>query len=121
MAAGAIYAFGQWRDDSRAKLDDLARTGRAPTRQAVAAAVRQSGAPFCATAQPSWISMNRALGREMSASLVARAAPFNGFGDGHPANMQCSKDCPPAVRMSRHRPAAGQRPEETVVLMVARN
>jgi hypothetical protein len=73
------------------------------TRQAVAAAVRQSGAALCATAQPSWTSMNRALGRGMSGSaafLVVRAAPFNGFGDGHPANTQSSKNCPPAIWMS---------------------
>jgi hypothetical protein len=113
--------FGQWRDEYQAKLDDFAKqaatsgaaqvTPAAPdamkgarqaTRNAVGAltrlpSARQNGTPNCRTP----------------------AARFYRVSDGHPVNVQSSQNCPPAVRMSAHRAAAGQCPEEAVVLMVA--
>lgn len=62
--------------------------------------IAPNGAPDCATA-------------------AAKACRAKGFGDGHPFNVQSDENCPPSVWMSGREPAAGECPEETVVLMAA--
>lgn len=62
------------------------------------------------------VAPNGAPDCRMAATSACRA---KGFGEGHPIDVQSSQNCPPAVWMSGRQPAAGECPEETVVLMAA--
>lgn len=134
-----IYAFGQWWDNARAKLDDFAKppevaaSGAAQatqaaqdamkgaaqaTRNAVDVLIRLPNARFIEVHERCPAAQNGAPDCRTAAAEVCRV---KGFSDGHPMNVQSSENCPPAVWMSGHSPAAGQCPQETVVLMVACN
>jgi hypothetical protein len=129
-----IYAFGQWWDNARAKLDDFVKPPDAAasdaaqaaqdamkgaaqaTRNAVDALIRLPSARFIEVHERCAAAQNGAPDCRTAAAKVCRV---KGFSDGHPVNVQSSENCPPAVWMSGHPPAAGQCPQETVVLMVA--
>lgn len=131
---GFIYAFGQWWDTARGKIEELkshsndAAKGAvtatqdamnhaaAATRNAANALIKLPGARFIETYQRCQIAPNGAPDCRTAAAAACRA---KGFTDGHPANVQSSENCPPAVWMSGREPTAGECPEETVVLLAA--
>jgi len=131
---GFIYAFGRWWDNTRSKIDDMrkgpndAAEGAAAagqdalknaaeaTKNAATALFRLPGTRVVEVRQRCEVAPNGAPDCRKAASNACRA---KGFSDGHPIDVQSSENCPPAVWMSGHEPAAGECREETVVLMVA--
>ncbi|HTV37836.1 MAG TPA: hypothetical protein VMF12_15500 [Xanthobacteraceae bacterium] len=146
---GFIYAFGHWWDSARGKIDDLTKQsdkgaetatqdavhGAAEATQGAAAATQDAvrnaaeatkkaattlfhlpGMRVIEVHERCAIAPNGAPDCGMAATKACRA---KGFGDGHPINVQSAENCPPSVWMSGREPAAGECPEETVVLMAA--
>lgn len=97
-AQDAMRSAAEATKDAATALFRLPATRVVEVRQRCALA--PNGAPDCGTA----------------ATMACRA---KGFGEGHPVDVQSSENCPPAVWMSGREPAAGECPEETVVLMAA--
>jgi hypothetical protein len=117
---GFIYEFGRWWDSTQtgangAAADALKHAAEA-TKEAATALIRIPGARFIEVHQRCALAPNGAPDCRSAAANVCRA---KGFQDGNPINVQSSQNCPPAVWMSGREPAAGQCPQETVVLMVA--
>jgi hypothetical protein len=124
---GFIYAFGQWWDTARGKLDDLRRNSNdaaqdavkhaaEATRDAANAIVRVPTARFIQVHQHCNVAPN---GAPDCRTAAANACRIKGFTGGHPIDVRSDQNCPPAVWMSGREPAAGECPEETVVLMAA--
>jgi hypothetical protein len=131
---GFIYAFGRWWDSARGKLGDFAKppneaakgaaeatqdamkNAAKATQDAVNALIRLPGARFIETHERCALAPN---GAPDCRTAAAKACRVKGFSGGHPINVQSSENCPPAVWMSGRGPAAGECPEETVVLMAA--
>jgi hypothetical protein len=120
---GFIYEFGRWWDSTQtgangaaeATQDALKHAAEA-TKAAATALIRIPGARFIEAHQRCALAPNGAPDCRSAAADACRA---KGFQDGNPINVQSSQNCPPAVWMSGREPAAGQCPQETVVLMVA--
>lgn len=131
---GFVYAFGQWWDTARDKFgnplgalpndaakgaataQDVMRNAAQATKDAATAIVRLPGARFIEVHQICAVAPNGAPDCRTAAAAACRA---KGFRDGHPANVQSSQNCPPAVWMSGREPAAGECPDQTVVLLAA--
>jgi len=124
---GFIYAFGQWWDTARGKIDDLRRNSNdaaqdavkhaaEATRDAASAIVRFPGARFIQVHQHCDLAPN---GAPDCRSAAVNACRTKGFTGGHPVDVRSDQNCPPAVWMSGREPAAGECPQETVVLMAA--
>jgi len=131
---GFIYAFGQWWDSARGKLEDMTKqsddaakgaatatqdavkSAAQATKEAATALFRLPGTRVVEVHQRCEIAPNGAPDCGTAATKACRA---KGFGTGHPVNVESSQNCPPSVWMSGREPAAGECPEETVVLMVA--
>lgn len=131
---GFIYAFGRWWDSTHGKIDngskepngaaggaaaagqDALKNAAEATRKAATALFRLPGTRVIEVRQRCEIAPNGAPDCRRAAANACRA---KGYSDGHPVDVQSSENCPPAVWMSGREPAAGECPEETVVLMVA--
>lgn len=131
---GFIYAFGQWWDTARDKFgklpglpndaakgaatatQDVMRDAAQATKDAATAIVRLPGARFIEVHQICAVAPNGAPDCRSAAADACRAKGFTG---GHPANVQSSQDCPPAVWMAGREPTPGECPEQTVVLLAA--
>ena len=120
---GFIYEFGRWWDSqhvgansaAEATQDALKHAAEA-TKEAATALIRIPAGRFIEVHQRCALAPNGAPDCRSAAASVCRT---KGFQDGNPINVQSSQNCPPAVWMSGREPAAGQCPQETVVLMVA--
>jgi hypothetical protein len=86
------------------------------TKDAATALFRLPGVRFVEVHQACATAANGAPDCRTAATNACRA---KGFTAGHPVGVQSSENCPPAVWMSGQRPASGECPEQTVVLMVA--
>lgn len=121
--SGFIYEFGRWWDSTHvgansaaeATQDALKHAAEA-TKEAATALIRIPAGRFIEVHQRCALAPNGAPDCRSAAANVCRT---KGFQDGNPVNVQSSQNCPPAVWMSGREPAAGQCPQETVVLMVA--
>ena len=127
---GFIYAFGRWWDTARGKLDDLRKQSNGAaqatqdalkhaaqaTKNAATVIARLPASPFIEINERCAIAPN---GAPDCRTAAANACRSKGFSGGHPVDVQSSENCPPAVWMSGREPAAGQCPEETVVLLAA--
>jgi hypothetical protein len=128
---GFVYEFGRWWDTTRGKLDNLSKesdgaaggagqdaltNAAEATKEAATALFRLPGTRVIEVRQRCEIAPNGAPDCRKAATNACRS---KGFSDGHPVDVQSSQNCPPAVWMSGHEPAAGECPEETVVLMAA--
>jgi hypothetical protein len=120
---GFVYEFGRWWDGAHtgahgaaeATQDALKQAAQA-TKEAATALIRIPAGRFIEVHQRCALAPNGAPDCRSAAASVCRT---KGFQDGNPINVQSSQNCPPAVWMSGREPAAGQCPQETVVLMVA--
>lgn len=120
---GFIYEFGRWWDSqhvgansaAEATQDALKHAAEA-TKEAATALIRIPAGRFIEVHQRCALAPNGAPDCRSAAASVCRT---KGFQDGNPINVQSSQNCPPAVWMSGREPAAGECPQETVVLMVA--
>jgi hypothetical protein len=118
---GFVYEFGRWWDahtgaiGAEATQDALKQAAQA-TKEAATALIRIPTGRFIEVHQRCALAPNGAPDCRSAAASVCRT---KGFQDGNPINVQSSQNCPPAVWMSGREPAAGQCPQETVVLMVA--
>ncbi len=120
---GFIYEFGRWWDSTHAGANsaaeatqDALKHAAEATKEAATALIRIPAGRFIEVHQRCALAPNGAPDCRTAAANVCRA---KGFQDGNPVNVQSSQNCPPAVWMSGREPAAGQCPQETVVLMVA--
>jgi hypothetical protein len=131
---GFVYAFGRWWDTARGKLGDLTKHSNdaardaasatqdamqhaaQATRDAATAIGRLPSARFIEVHERCAIAPN---GAPDCRTAAANACRIKGFTGGHPVDVQSAENCPPAVWMSGQEPAAGECPEETVVLMAA--
>ena len=100
---------------AEATQDALKQAAQA-TKEAATALIRIPAGRFIEVHQRCALAPNGAPDCRSAAASVCRT---KGFQDGNPINVQSSQNCPPAVWMSGREPAAGQCPQETVVLMVA--
>ena len=120
---GFIYEFGRWLDsthvganDAAEATQDVLKHAAEATKEAATALIRIPAGRFIEVHQRCALAPNGAPDCRSAAANVCRT---KGFQDGNPVNVQSSQNCPPAVWMSGREPAAGQCPQETVVLMVA--
>jgi hypothetical protein len=120
---GFIYEFGRWWDSTHVSANgaaeatqDALKHAAEATKEAATALIRIPASRFIEVHQRCALAPNGAPDCRSAAASVCRA---KGFQDGNPVNVQSSQNCPPAVWMSGREPAAGQCPQETVVLMVA--
>lgn len=127
---GFIYTFGHWLDSThggtdgaaQATQDALKRAAEATknaaeaTKNAASEIMRLPAGRFIEVHERCGLAPNGAPDCRSAAAVACRAKGFNG---GNPINVQSSENCPPAVWMSGRVPAAGECPQETVVLMVA--
>jgi hypothetical protein len=120
---GFIYAFGRWWDSTHGGADGAAQATQdalnkaaEATKSAAAAIMRLPAARFIEVHERCGLAPNGAPDCRSAATVACRAKGFNA---GSPVNVQSSENCPPAVWMSGRQPAAGECPQETVVLMAA--
>lgn len=120
---GFIYEFGRWWDSQHvgansaaAATQDALKHAAEATKEAATALIRIPAGRFIEVHQRCALAPNGAPDCRSAATSVCRT---KGFQDGNPINVQSSQNCPPAVWMSGREPAAGECPQETVVLMVA--
>jgi len=120
---GFIYEFGRWWDSTHTSAtgaadatQDALKHAAEATKEAATALIRIPVGRFIEVHQRCAPAPNGAPDCRSAAASVCRA---KGFQDGNPINVQSSQNCPPAVWMSGREPAAGECPQETVVLMVA--
>lgn len=120
--SGFIYQFGQWWDSThsadaaaQATQDALKHAAEA-TKNAATQIMHLPTARVMEVHERCGVAPNGAPDCRSAAAVACRA---KGFAGGNPINVQSSQNCPPAVWMSGREPAAGECPQETVVLMVA--
>jgi hypothetical protein len=120
---GFVYALGRWWDNTHGGADEAAQATQdalnkaaEATKNAATAIMRLPTARFIEVHERCGLAPNGAPDCRSAATVACRAKGFNA---GNPVNVQSSENCPPAVWMSGRGPAAGECPQETVVLMAA--
>ena len=131
---GFLHELGRWWDDARSKFedfkkksDDAAKDAAAATQDAMknaAEASRDAATAIVRLPNTRVIEVRERCQAAPNGAPDCQAAATNacrgkGFNIGKPVDVRSSENCPPAVLQSGQRPAEGECPVETVVLLAA--
>ena len=131
---GFLHELGRWWDDARSKFEDFKKKSDDVTKDAAAAtqdamknaaeATKDAASAIVRLPNTRIIEVRERCQAAPNGAPDCQAAATNacrgkGFNFGKPVDVRSSENCPSAVLQSGRRPAEGECPVETVVLLAA--